>query len=97
MFPPAGSVGPYLRLDGPSRQRLHVYRLVLEPVALLVPERVLEPVRIVAAVMIGAVVRAARLAPRLRGDHRAAQGAPGSARPHPWAGPCDPDSRAGIR
>src|SRR5216684_2808769 len=73
MLPPVGSVGPYLRLDGPSRQRLHVYRLVLEPVALLVPERVLEPVRVVAAVMVGAIVRAARLASRLRGDHRGAR------------------------
>src|SRR5882672_951958 len=73
MLPPIGSVGSYLRLDGPSRQRLHVHRLVLEPVALLVPERVLEPVRIVAAVIVGAVVRAARLASRLRGDHRGAR------------------------
>src|SRR5712664_3538011 len=62
MLPPVGSVGSYLRLDGPSRQRLHVHRLVLEPVALLVPERVLEPVRIVAAVIVGAVVRASRRA-----------------------------------
>src|SRR5258708_3104346 len=45
---------------------------VLEPFALPVPERVLEAVRIVAAVMVGAIVRAARLASRLRGDHRGA-------------------------
>src|SRR5258708_11720256 len=73
MLPPVGSVGPYLRLDGPSRQRLYAYRLGRERVALLVPERVLEPVRIVAAVMVGAIVRAARLASRVRGGHRGAR------------------------
>src|SRR6267378_3562908 len=68
-----GSVGSYLRLDTPSGQRLHVHRLVLEPVAVLVPERVLEPVRVVARLMIGAVVRATGLLSRLGGDHRGAR------------------------
>src|SRR6476620_9302277 len=60
------SVDPGLGWEGVDGQWLHVHRLVFEPVAVAIPERVLQPVDVVALRIVAARLRAARLAAGFR-------------------------------
>src|SRR5437762_14281861 len=58
------SISPCFRREGVDRHRLQVDRLVVEPVALTVPERVPEPIRIVTGRVVAARLSPSRLPAR---------------------------------
>src|SRR3979409_13281 len=62
------SIRPYLGLEGLDRQRLLMHRLVVEAIALLVPEGVLHPVLVVAPGIVAASMRAAAFLARFGRD-----------------------------
>src|SRR6476469_10291306 len=64
------SVRPRLGWERVDGQGLQVDRLVVEPVAVAIPQRVLPPVHVVPRGVIAACLRAAGLAPRVRGNDR---------------------------
>src|SRR6266508_6419336 len=66
----SNSVGARLRRKRVDADGLQVDRFVLEPVGVTEPQRVLQPVRVVAVGKIASRLSAARLAPRRRGDDR---------------------------
>src|SRR6185369_12922990 len=69
MSPPCSLIRPNLGLDALGGHGLEVHGLVFQPVAVLVPQGMLEPVHVVARMVVGAVVRAARLGAGLRRHH----------------------------
>src|SRR3954467_11783353 len=64
------SIRPYFGLERLDREGLLVDRLVVQPVSILVPERVPHPVLVVAVGIVAARVRTAALLARFGGDGR---------------------------